>query len=368
MLRRECLLALLLALPGLAGAEERTLTVATWGGAYEAAQRAALFEPFTEATGIAIETVPYGGGTEALRNQLAGADPPEWDLVDMIRADALEACRAGLIAPLDTGALAPAPDGTPPEADFIDGAFGRCFVAHIAFATVIAYDDRAFPGEKPRTVADFFDLERFPGKRALRRAPVGLFEWALRSYGVPRTQLYDLLSTERGLRLAFDRLDEIRSETLWWETGAEPVRMLREGRAAMASGFNGRFFHAQMIEGAPIQVIWDGALLEFNVWAIPAGTPQRDLARRFIRFATRAEPLGALANRISYGPTRRSAQARVGLHAEAGIPMRPHLPTSPRHRARAIVKDDAWYAQTADLRRRRFRAWLAEGAGRAAAE
>ena len=69
-----------------------------------------------------------------------------------------------------------------------------------------------------------------------------MLEWALRSYGVPRSQIYDLLSTERGLRLAFKRLDSIRDDIVWWEGGAEPVELLTSGRAAMATGFNGRFF------------------------------------------------------------------------------------------------------------------------------
>ncbi|NBC32061.1 MAG: extracellular solute-binding protein [Alphaproteobacteria bacterium] len=374
MRRPECLLwlfaAWLLAAgpgSGAAAEEDRRLTVVTWGGAYEAAQRAALFAPFTAATGVRIDIVRYDGGVAALRDHLAAGGAPDWDVIDMIRADARTACAAGLLEPLDPAIPAPAPDGTPAAADFIDGAFGDCFISQLVFATVIAYDDRAFPGEKPDSIADFFDLERFPGRRALRAEPVGLLDWALRAYGVPRSQIYDLLSTERGFRLAFRRLDTIRDSLVWWRGGDEPVRLLTEGAVAMASGYNGRFFHAQVMGGAPISVIWDSALLEHNTWAIPAGTPDRDLAARFIRYATSAGRLAALANRISYGPARLSAQRRVGLHVPTGIPMRPHLPTASRHRALALEKDDAWYARTEALRRRRFEAWLAEGEDRGAA-
>lgn len=352
-----------LAHPVTAGAAEdaRTLTVVTWGGAYEASQRAAIFEPFTEATGIELEIVRYDGGVDELRREIAREGPPAWDVVDMIRADARTACDAGLLEPLDAEILLDAPDGTPAAEDFIANAIGDCAITQLVFATVLAYDDRAFPGEKPRTVADFFDLEKFPGRRALRQAPVGLFEWALRSYGVPRAQIYDLLSTERGLRLAFRRLDRIRDRLVWWRGGSRPVELLKQGEVAMASGFNGRFFHAQVVEGAPISVIWDSQLLEYNTWAIAKSTPKKGLAERFLRFATAAEQLAAVANRISYGPARKSAQRRVGLHVDTGVPMRPHLPTAPRHLEKAIRKDDAWYAQTDDLRRRRFEAWLTEG-------
>ncbi len=346
---------------GAAAAEDDPLTVVTWGGAYEAAQRAAIFEPFTAATGIELEIVRYDGGLDVLRAEVARGGAPEWDVVDMIRSDARAACREGLLEPFDPAILAPAPDGTPAEEDFIEGAFGECFVTQLVFATVIAYDDRAFPGEKPDSIDDVFDLDRFPGKRALRRAPVGMLDWALRSYGVPRAQIYDLLSTERGLRLAFKRLGAIRDQLEWWTGGAEPVEMLTSGRVVMASGYNGRFFHAQAVEGAPISVIWDSALLEHNTWAIARGTQDRERAEAFVAFATRSEALGAVANRISYGPARRSAQRRVGLHVYTGIPMEPHMPTAPRHLSRALVKDYAWYARTETLRWRRFEAWLEQG-------
>ena len=339
-------------------AADEVLTVVTWGGSYEASQREAYFRPFTEKTGIPVEVVRYDGGVKALRDHLAAEDPPHWDVIDMLRADARSACDAGLLEPFDPGILAPAPDGTPAEEDFTDNAIMDCAISQLVFSTVIAYDDRAFPGEKPRTVADFFDLDKFPGRRALRKAPVGLFEWALRAYGVPRRQIYDLLSTERGFDLALGKLNAIRPRLEWWESGAEPVRMLREGRVAMATTYNGRAFHAQAVEDAPISVIWDSQLLDHTTWAIPKGTPQKDLAERFIRFATRAENLGAQANRISYGPTRRSARKRIGRHVDTGVPMRPHMPTAERHLAQAIRQDHQWYAQTHDLRWRRFEAWL----------
>lgn len=360
--RRSCALALLavLAFAGVAQAQElRTLTVLTWGGAYERAQQAAIFAPFTRETGIRIETVRYDGGIESLRKHLAAPGAPRWDVVDMIRADARAACSQGLLEPLDLNTLARSPDGLSPGRDFIAGAFGRCFVAQLVFATVIAYNDNAFPGEKPRTLADFFDTKRFPGKRGLRKAPVGMLEWALRSYRVPRSQIYDLLSTERGLNLAFRRLDSIREDIVWWRGGSEPVDLLTSGEAVMATGYNGRFFDAQMASGAPISIIWDGALLEYNVWAILKRTPDRDIAEKFIQFATGSPRLGDMANRISYGPTRISAQRRVGLHVDTGVPMRPHMPTTARHLAGAIRKDDRWYSQTEALRQRRFEMWLA---------
>lgn len=340
-------------------AEPEVLTVVTWGGAYEDSQRRAYFEPFTEATGTQIETVHYDGGVNALREHIASSDV-DWDIIDMIQSDASAACEEGLLETIDPGILAPAPDGTPAQKDFMEGAIHRCFITQIVFSTVIAFDNRAFPGVKPDSVEDFFNLEAFPGKRALRKSPVGLLEWALLSLSVPREQLYDLLSTRRGLELASRRLDDIRESIIWWTGGGEPVDLLTSGQAAMATGYNGRFFHARTREGAPISVIWDGQLIGFNSWAIPAGTDQADLAANFIAFATRAENMAAQANLISYGPSRKSAQIRVGLHSDLGVPMRLYMPTAASHMDSAVIRDHHWYSQTVDLREQWFQKWLGQ--------
>jgi putative spermidine/putrescine transport system substrate-binding protein len=69
--------------------------------------------------------------------------------------------------------------------------------------------------------------------------------------------------------------------------------------------------------------------------------------------------MAAIANRIAYGSTRLSARPRIGLHVPTIIPVRPDLPTTPRHRDQALVVDHAWHSRTANLRQRLVDAWLA---------
>ncbi len=339
--------------------EQPALTVVSWGGAYEAAQRAAWFEPFTEHTGIPITVERYDGGLAGLRAQVAAGEV-HWDLMDMTMSDTLSGCREGLLLPLDHGEWLPAPDGTSAERDFIDGAFSRCGITHTVYATVIAFDRRAFPGLRPTSVAALFDIERFPGRRALQRSPAANLEWALLSYGVLRQQVYDLLSTERGLELVFERLDRIAGQIVWWQEGSRAPDLLARGEVTMASGYNGRFFYAAVNEGAPIEIIWDGQIQERETWAIPRGTAQAENAVRFVRFATSTERLAALARRIPYGPARRSAAERVSTHLDSGIDMAPHLPTHPINAERAVRKDVDWYSSTYDRIQERFLRWLDE--------
>lgn len=342
-------------------ARAEQLTVVSWGGSYEAAQRQAYLEPFARAAGVELVVERYDGGLIELRREVASGHS-RWDVIDLLEEDARAACDQGLLLPIDgRSVVAPGPDGTPVEEDFLPGTFSECGIAHIVFSSVIAYDERAFPGEKPQTVRDFFDVERFPGKRALRFAPTSVLEWAMMAEGVPNEQVYDLLSTERGLRLAFRRLEGLREHLVWWRAANAPAALLELGRVTMASGYNGRFFYAQAVEGAPLTVLWDGQILDYSVWGIVSGTPDVELAKRFIRFATEAEPLAELAERIAYGPTRRSAYERIGLHPDLSVPMSAYLPTAPHRLEHALRRDTAWYAKTEALRQQWFESWTGGG-------
>ena len=336
----------------------RTITVATWGGPYQHSQEKAYFEPFTQETGIHVKTDLYGGGIAELRKHMAGR-APTWDLVDMTMADNRAACKLGLLERIDHAILLPAPDGTPADQDFVDGALTECAVSPIIFAMVTAYNRDAFPGNRPTQIGDIFDLRQFPGKRALQRLPEANLEWALRSYGVPREDVYQLLSTERGLRLAFERLDAIRDHVHWWTSVDEPLELLTSGEVVMASLYNGRAFDAAVIHGHPVEIIWDAQIYELGAWGIPKGTPNLDEVLGFIRFATGTHPLADQAKYIPYGPARRSSMKLVSTHAQTGVDMRPHLPTSPANFETAIPKDTEWYASLYDRIKARFDSWLA---------
>ena len=357
-----CLASLCLVALGANAASEaadRAITVATWGGPYEHSQERAYFEPFTNETGIRIETARYGGGLDELRRQV-GSGEVTWDLLDMTMADNRAACRQGLLEPIDHSTLLPALDGTPAAEDFVDGALTECGVSQIVYAMVVAYNRDAFPGERPSRMKDVFDLRRFPGKRALQKLPEANLEWALRSYGVPRQDLYQLLSTERGLRLAFERLDSIRDQVVWWTAIEQPVELLVSGEAVIASQYNGRLFDAAIVHGHPIEIVWDAQIYELGSWGVPKGTPHLDEVLEFIRFATGTRPLADQARYIAYGPARRSSMQLVSTHAKTGVDMRPHLPTSPANFETAILKDTEWYGSLYDRIKARFDAWLGE--------
>ena len=338
---------------------EDTFTVVSWGGSYTKSQTRAYHEPWTAKSGTKfLHEDKAGTGLAGIRSQVE-ANNVTWDLVDMLEGDSMIACDEGLIEEIDYDEiLADAPDGTKATKDFLGGMNG-CFIPQIVYATLFAYNDELFPGEKPSTIADIFDMKKFPGKRSLQKVPDGNLEWALVADGVATKDVYDVLSTEEGLTRAFKKLDTIKDSIVWWEAGAQPPQLLADKEVSIASGFNGRFFGAQVEEKQPFTIIWDGQLAEIDGWVVPKGklTPQM---KEYIKFATDTQRLADQSKYISYGPARASSAALVGKHADTGIDMKPHMPTNPENFKNPVIKNAEWWANNKDDMNERFNAWLSK--------
>ena len=336
----------------------RSITAVSWGGSYGRAVNEGANIPFTEATGIAVEVEDYNGGLAQIRAQVDIGEI-HWDVVDLEIADAVRGCDEGLLERIDIASLPPGPDGTPAEDDFVAESRTDCGVGNLYWSTVYAYNADNMEGERPATMADFFDLERFPGRRGMRRVPQVNLEFALIGDGVPLDEVYATLDTPEGLDRAFAKLDEIKDEVIWWEAGAQPPQMLADGEVAMTTAYNGRIFNAQVLEDQPFVIVWDGQLLDVGQVGIVAGTPRLAEALQYVAFSTSAESMARIAQRISYSPVRRSGMPLVSTHIVTGVEMEPHMPASPANAANALRYDWAWWVDHQDELNERFSAWLA---------
>ena len=338
--------------------DRKMLSVVSWGGAYGRAQEMAWFEPFAESTGTEVSIDFFNGGLAQVRTQV-NAGNVYWDIVDLDLADAARACDEGLLEIIDVDILAPAPDGTPGIDDYDAGELPECGVGVSYYAGVVAYNRDYYPGDKPETIADFFDLEKFPGRRGMQRNPQPNLERALMGDGVPLDSVYAVLDTPEGLDRAFRKLDTIKDQIVWWEAGAQPPQLLADGEVAMTTSWNGRIFNAQVEENQPFEIMWDGAILSMGQLTIVAGSKNLETALEFLTFATVPENLAGISRYISYGPMRISARQFVGRHVGTGVEMAPHLPTYPDNSKGALRDDWQWWGQHRDEMNELFSAWLA---------
>ena len=352
------LLVLTTALTGIGFAAHADITVMSWGGAYGEAQNEAFVKPFAAATGKPTIMVDSDNPAPAIKAMVEAGNVTV-DVASVEYADAIRLCDEGVLEPIDPATLPAGNDGTAALDDFLPGAVTECGVSTDIWANVFAYDTTKFP-EGPTTVADFFDLEKFPGKRGLRKGAKAVLELALLGDGVPAAEVYAVLSTPEGVDRAFAKLDTIKSEVVWWEAGAQAPQLLADGEVAMTTAYNGRIFAAAQNEGKPFKIVWDGQIYENEMFVVPKGAPNTADALAFVAFATSTDGLRASAQQISYGPARKSAMLEELIFKDGKTVMAPHLPTAPENLTNALETSSSfWVDHDAELNER-FQAWLSQ--------
>ena len=337
------------------------LTVVSWGGAYTKSQVEAYHKPWMAGTGHNIISEDYGGGIAEIKAQVESGNV-SWDVVDVELSDAIRACDEGLLEPIDHSMLPAAPDGTPAAEDFLPGTLHDCAVANIVWSSVYVYDSSKVRNwNAPKTMADFFNTDSFPGKRGMRKSPKVTLEFALIADGVPVSKVYDVLGTEEGVERAFAKLDTIKDDVIWWEAGAQPPQLLADGEVIFTTAWNGRVFNAVAAEDQSFEMVWDGQIYDLDLWVIPKGSKNVDAALDFVSFSTATEQLANQASWISYGPARASSVALIGgYHADPSINMADHMPTAPANFKNALQNDFEFWADNSDELNERFNSWLAQ--------
>jgi len=318
------------------------LTVVSWGGAYQEAQRKTIFEPYKDKAEIKEEE--YNGEIAKIR-AMVESGTVSWDVINIDTQTALQGCDEGVLETLDYGKIID-------KAKVLPGAALDCAIGSDVYATVFAYDSSKLT-DGPTKIADLFDLAKFPGKRALQKNPFVNLEWALIADGVEPAKVYEVLGTPEGVDRAFAKLDTIKANVVWWEAGAQPPQLLADGEVVMTSAWNGRIANA-IKEGKSFQIVWDGQAPDLDMWGIPKGTPKLEAAYAFLAFASSAEVQSALAPSIPYGPTNIDAVALVDPE------LAKTLPTYPDNLTAAIPLNPQFWGDNGEELRARFNTWLAQ--------
>jgi len=326
---------------GAANAAE-PLSVMSFGGAYQEAQRKAVFSAYAEETGRPISEQEYGGEIAKIKAMIDSGNTTI-DVVDVDAPTLLQGCDEGIFERIDW-------DKVGPKSEWLAGTTSDCGVGTIVYATILSYDEEKLT-KTPTKLSDLFDLANFPGKRGLWKNPATNLEFALLADGVAPDAVYETLSTPDGVDRAFAKLDTIKSEIVWWEAGAQAPQLLASGEVTMTTAWNGRIFNANK-EGRKFGIVWDNQILDSNYWAIPKGAKDIESSLDFIRFAVEPKVLAGIAKYIPYGPVRMTAAADVAPEDAK------NLPTSTDNLTTSLTLDNAFWADHGDEIRKRFTTWL----------
>lgn len=258
---------------------------ADFGGPTNEARQEIYFDDFTAETGVKVISEVEA---DAIANAMMAGEDGEYDAMH-VGLDHVYANKENLAE------LTPdvARDENLPE-DIRDYAFGTFFVGH-----AMGYLTETFPDGGPQTWADFWDTEKFPGKRAWAGAP-GSYdssaEIALMADGVAAEDLYPL-----DLERAGRKLDELRGDMVFYQSYPEIQTLLTSGTAAIAMGPSGQY-SSLINAGEDVTISWNQAMVAPNVMTIGSKAPNLDNIMALADFFNDPQRQADFAARTGYGP------------------------------------------------------------------
>ena len=326
-------------------AQARDLTVVSWGGAYQDAQRDAYFKPYM-AAGNKMAEESWDGGVGTLRAKIQGGNN-NWDVVQVESEELLLGCEEGLYEKLDWQKLGG-------KDKYLPDAVNECGVGAIVYSFILAYDGDKIKGDAPKNWADFWNVQKWPGKRALRKGPKTTLEIALMADGVAPADVYKTLGTPAGVDRAFAKLDQLKANLIWWEKGSQPPQLLASGEAAMVDAYNGRIAAANDKDKKNFKMSWVNNLYTIDSWVIMKGSPNKAEAERYLMFVNDPINQKNLPPKIPYGVTTKAA---TGLIDKSVLP---NLATAPENIRTALYINDKFWLENLDKLNQRFNAWVAK--------
>jgi len=328
--------AAVIAAPSILRAQAKKIVYATWGGSWEAAMKKAWFTPFTEATGIDVQTV--SGNTYGKLQAMVEAKRTEWDVIEALPELGRVGPQKGLLEPIDFGKI--------DRNAFLDrpGLVTDFVVPQQLFGRLLVYSTKL--AKAPSSWADIFDTKTFPGKRALYNRPEGgPIEAALLADGVAADKLYPL-DIDRALK----KLSTIRDQILFYDTPSQAEQFLSDGQASMSLLADGRALSIKKA-GAQVELEPKVTLLTWSVLAVPKGAINKDAAMDFIAYATSAKGQVAIALEYNYGPVVGKAWEQIPSDRAK------MLSGGPATEGKAVYQDAVWWGENLEKVNEKFLAW-----------
>lgn len=219
----------------------------TWGGNFGKGIRKAFLDPFTAATKIDVrEITPFSLGK--FQTAMKNGNPEKYDLIWF--SDEVEPVLSGadgMLEKLDYAKL-------PKSKGAIPGTMGEYAVAPYVTVYMCGYRKDLFKGQQPQSWADFWNVEKFPGKRSLGSWAGGVLEAALMADGVDPAKLYPLDEAR-----AFKSLDKLKPHIRTFhdtQSSQQVQQMLYQGEISMVLTWATDFIAARN-SGKPVDVIYN---------------------------------------------------------------------------------------------------------------
>lgn len=319
----------------LDAAAQESLTIANYGGTAAKASSDIIWQPLAKKEGVTIKEDTLSGVADVRTQVIANA--VQWDIVEFTVDECATGAKEGLFEKIDK---TPYNGFGLSETNLTDD-----YVVINSASYVLAWSKAKYGDNGPKSWADFWNTEKFPGTRALRNSPVHNLEAALMADGVAAKDVYPI-----DIERAFKKLGDIKpSISVWWNSGGQAAQLARDKEVDIIGIWNTRLQPIIDADDSSFGYTWDGGVLVADCYAIPKNAPNAELAKKIMPIAASPEYQALLANEKPISPTSRQAY-ELGLIKEE---MLPKLPLSPQNRDGQVEMLGPWWADNgAEIQRR----------------
>lgn len=311
-----------------------TMTFSSYGGIYQDAQ-ASSFAKFPDESGA---TILQDGPMEYSKIQAqVESNNVTWDVVDVDATWGASHCGT-MLQPVDKEVVDTS--GMP------EGTVGDCYVPAMEYANVVVYNTEQLD-TAPTGWEDFFDTQKFPGKRAVNGSDVGpIIEGALLADGVAPDEMYPL-----DMDRALAKLDTIKDDIVFWETGAQSQQMLESEEVAMGVVWNGRGMSA-VKNDAPYEPLWEASVSAMDVLGVPVNAKNPKAAWALINYMVGPEQQTIMAEESSYAVIHSDAEPELDEITEK------FNTANPENADKIFRTDFAWWGENYSTLLDQYLAWV----------
>lgn len=312
------------------------LVVTNFGGVNADQKRRNYYEPFSRETGIEVVEV-QSTDIARIRAQVESGNV-EWDVCEMVDSWLPLGERLNLFEPIDESIV----DRSSLPASTRRALYSATYHygAGLAFPT-----DRFEPAAQPKTWQDFWDVEKFPGRRGLRTRIGETLEIALLADGVPADQVYPC-DVERG----FAALDRIKPHiTHWIGTTAQTTVLIQNNECDFTYTYVSIVKLANQA-GIPINISYDSMMMGTQWLAVLRGTRNKEAAMRYLAFTLRRDRQIAMCNDGAFVPLEGALFDELDEQAKVWVP-------DPRRPGTLFLQPD-WWADKLDPLNQRYQEWM----------
>jgi putative spermidine/putrescine transport system substrate-binding protein len=322
------LAAALIQLP-LSATAQTTVSFAGFGGPL---QEAMVGQMFADAGELNIKIKEDRNGFWAGVKAHLMAKAPGWDLTEVGFARCEQAAQADLIQNIDYSVV---------DKSKVAAALAQPkYVGVYTFSYGLTYQTNKYGANGPKSWADFFDVQKFPGRRTMLSDGLYALEIALIADGVAAADVYQALRTPAGLDRAFAKLETIKPHVaVWYKSSGQAMQLMRDGEADIGLISNAR---AQSVvkDGTPLTFVWDEAFIDTECLMVPHNAQNPKVVMQLINSAIDPKNQAAFAAASLYGPTNLKA-FEGGIIPAASMEW---LPSAPQNLPKQVWADQKWYA------------------------